>query len=176
MIYIVMAKSSRLLYLHLSITRHLIHVTRLSNSLQLSDMSYSDPLIDSISAGPDPTALRTAQSSDASSSQHPHESKPPTRRRSAKCFTTLTLPGKYDNEPLATQLWLQSRLQKDGKFAPVGTLRPFTVANTGIQLDLMRLMWPKCKEIIRSQRRRLGPSALIYLLGVVLDGVMSAAT
>lgn len=150
----------------------LLHSSVLSPPSAALDMSYDDPLIDTMAAGPGPPSLRQLK-------RPPSPEPTPHRSRASTCnktiFTTLTAPSKYDNVPLETKLLLQSRPQGYENITPQSQIRRITVANTGIQLDLCRLIWPQCVRAFRNERHRLWPYVLAYIFNTVLKGILPSA-
>lgn len=165
-----------------------------------------DPLIDSEGAGPGPSTLRHRRKSQEGKLAGSLVLRDPPLRRAvtttglSHCFTTFTLPPKYDRYTLVTRLWLQSRVvgsspapsssadKGRGKgsddenedesivLAPAGEARQITWRNLKIALDLTRTLGPCCVDLVLQHKAVLGLPAVVYILSLVVEGLTPAAS
>lgn len=94
-------------------------------------------------------------------------------------LSTLTLPPEYDNLPLTTRLWLQSRVRdpaRPHKMIAAGQTRPVTVANVRIALDLAWLMAPRCwQAIMNPDCKEIRRWVAAHVASLVVEAVVPAA-
>lgn len=158
-----------------------------------------DTFLSSEGAGPGPSTLRhRRRSEEGKHAESPVVRNPPLGTTVATAglsprFTTLALPHKYDHLPLVTKLWLQSRVvdkppdtgstagsddeeEDDVKLAPPGAARKITWRNFKIQLDLLRLLGPRCISLLLQQRAVLAVPGFLYIVSILADGLVPSAS
>lgn len=103
---------------------------------------------------------------------------PPLQQQQPR-FSKLTLPPRYDNEPLLTRLWLQSRTTVDkSKLENFGMgdktpRRPVSWANFLLFVDITILLFPYAWAWLKANPQVMLRLA-IYLFGEALSGFLCA--